>query len=423
MEERSGGHHSTSTTSSSSSLLSPSSFVAGSWMEDSRSSSEDETSQSCSMWSWSPSPLSELSLDLGNLHCSDSGTPRRSPSPLVNRRVSIETRTPAAKRKGERFASPKCCLSKMKRLRVRLANRFPSSVPIKEPDPSGERRSWTPQARSDDCPGYKDQTQPGPLLPLWQVRSRQRLSPSQLSDTVVEDRSLIGDFSKPHLFPVARGDHCDLQGVSVQTVASLLQGKYCNAVESFLIIDCRYPYEYQGGHIMGAVNLHSEAQLQEALFWNPRSVLKQLPREAAPLCSAATAPLPDTHRSPGQGSSTKLTTPDSPPRVQSSPQSSSPHKLIVFHCEFSSQRGPQLCRYLRKLDRSLNVYPQLFYPELYILEGGYREFYSHFPDLCDPHGYVPMIHRDFMEQLRTFRKKRRPKVRRFRPETVSELHS
>ncbi|KAL4612864.1 M-phase inducer phosphatase 1-like isoform X1 [Arapaima gigas] len=429
MEESTGDgateHRSTYTTASSlsppsSSSSSSPSFTPGGCMEEYRRPSEEDTSpQSCSMQSWSRSPLSELSSGLRNLDCSDS-SPRR--SPLLNSGVPIETRTPAAKRKGEGFISSQCCLSKMRRLRVRLSGRFPSSAPTKDPDSLAETQSQTPQRETEGCCGNKDQPHPTPLLPLWQVWSRWRLSPLRIPDSAAEDRNLIGDFSKPHLFPVERGDPCDLQGVSAQTVASLLQGKYCNAVESFLIVDCRYPYEYQGGHIMGAINLHSEAQVQEVLFHNPASVLKQPPWDTHAVRAAPTAPHPEMEDSPGQGGSTKPNTADSPTRVRPSPPNSELRKLIIFHCEFSSHRGPQLCRYLRKLDRRLNVYPQLFYPELYILQGGYREFHSHFPDLCDPPGYVPMIHSDFTEQRSMFQKKRRPKARRFSPDTVSELH-
>lgn len=51
--------------------------------------------------------------------------------------------------------------------------------------------------------------------------------------------------------------------------------------------------------------------------------------------------------------------------------------LLVFHCEFSSERGPRMCRYVRKRDRDLNEkeYPNLHYPELYILKGGYKDFF------------------------------------------------
>jgi len=59
---------------------------------------------------------------------------------------------------------------------------------------------------------------------------------------------------------------------------------------------------------------------------------------------------------------------------------SSPNKRIVliFHCEFSSERGPKLSRFLRSQDRTLNkeCYPHLHYPEIYLLEGGYKVFYE-----------------------------------------------
>lgn len=59
---------------------------------------------------------------------------------------------------------------------------------------------------------------------------------------------------------------------------------------------------------------------------------------------------------------------------------SSPDKriVIIFHCEFSSERGPRMCRFVREQDRAMNEYPKLHYPELYILKGGYKDFFPHF---------------------------------------------
>src|SRR4029434_1721797 len=39
---------------------------------------------------------------------------------------------------------------------------------------------------------------------------------------------------------------CVFWGVQM---CDLLEGRYSCLVESFLVVDCRYPYEYQGGHI------------------------------------------------------------------------------------------------------------------------------------------------------------------------------
>lgn len=53
-------------------------------------------------------------------------------------------------------------------------------------------------------------------------------------------------------------------------------------------------------------------------------------------------------------------------------------RLVIFHCEFSSQRAPSLLKYLRENDRNANLenYPALFYPELYLLHGGYKNFFE-----------------------------------------------
>ena len=33
-------------------------------------------------------------------------------------------------------------------------------------------------------------------------------------------------------------------------VADLLSGRYDDVISSFRLIDCRYPYEFEGGHVM-----------------------------------------------------------------------------------------------------------------------------------------------------------------------------
>ena len=56
-------------------------------------------------------------------------------------------------------------------------------------------------------------------------------------------------------------------------------------------------------------------------------------------------------------------------------------KMLVFHCEFSKCRGPKLYNLLRSFDREINFknYPKLSYPQIFLLEGGYSEFYESFP--------------------------------------------
>lgn len=83
--------------------------------------------------------------------------------------------------------------------------------------------------------------------------------------------------------------------------------------------------------------------------------------------------------------------------------------VIIFHCEFSQHRGPKMYRALREIDRRLHIdfYPQLFYNEIYLLEGGFKDFYSKYPQLCEG-TYVPMADKnhkkDCKEQFTKCRK-------------------
>lgn len=47
---------------------------------------------------------------------------------------------------------------------------------------------------------------------------------------------------------------------------------------------------------------------------------------------------------------------------------------------------------MRDHDRTSNThrYPFLKYPELYILEGGYKAFYEQYKEFCSPNTYTPM---------------------------------
>ena len=64
-------------------------------------------------------------------------------------------------------------------------------------------------------------------------------------------------------------------------------------------------------------------------------------------------------------------------------------------------------RFLRNSDRVENkdCYPKLHYPELYLLEGGYKAFYESYQDLCSPSCYVPMLHPHHIADLKYFRSK------------------
>ena len=135
---------------------------------------------------------------------------------------------------------------------------------------------------------------------------------------------LIGDFSRPHCLPTITSKHQDLKGISPHTLSSVLKGDFDDVVEKVVVVDCRYPYEYHNGHIQSALNLYTREQIKQEFVESNQ-------HRSSPLADKRT--------------------------------------IIVFHCEFSSERGPRMLRFLRDQDRAANqeLYPSLFYPELYIL--------------------------------------------------------
>ncbi|XP_021009645.1 M-phase inducer phosphatase 2 isoform X2 [Mus caroli] len=175
-----------------------------------------------------------------------------------------------------------------------------------------------------------------------------------------DHRGLIGDYSKAFLLQTVDGKHQDLKYISPETMVALLTGKFSNIVEKFVIVDCRYPYEYEGGHIKNAVNLPLERDAETFLLQRPIM-----------------------------------------------PCSLDKRIILIFHCEFSSERGPRMCRFIRERDRAANDYPSLYYPEMYILKGGYKEFFPQHPNFCEPQDYRPMNHEAFRDELRNFRLKTR----------------
>lgn len=169
------------------------------------------------------------------------------------------------------------------------------------------------------------------------------------------------------ILPCHRVREDGLMRVVPKTLDDLLDGAYNSRIASFHIIDCRFDYEYTGGHIPGAVNINTNAGVEEFLL-------------------GAQKPKPSV-----SGDSQKKT-------------------ILVFHCEFSAKRAPTFAKHLRAKDRAMNnhLYPKIHYPEIYILEGGYCEYYKQCASRCRPRGYVTMDDPNFAlfrkEDLDQFRK-------------------
>ncbi|XP_065354210.1 M-phase inducer phosphatase isoform X2 [Calliphora vicina] len=182
-----------------------------------------------------------------------------------------------------------------------------------------------------------------------------------------DEPDLIGDFSRPYALPLIEGRHRDLKSITSHTVARLLNGDFNDKVSNYKIIDCRYPYEYEGGHIEGAKNLYTQEQIIEEFLTQKKTEPQQSSNEASGI----------------------------------------KRNIIIFHCEFSSERGPKLSRFLRNLDRERNTmaYPALDYPEIYLLHNGYKEFFETHVEHCTPNAYRPMLEPSYNEEYRHFRAK------------------
>ena len=56
--------------------------------------------------------------------------------------------------------------------------------------------------------------------------------------------------------------------------------------------------------------------------------------------------------------------------------------VVVFYCEFSSERAPKMYNYFRYYDRLNNIYPKLYYPNIFLMEKGYADFHQKFKYFC-----------------------------------------
>jgi len=179
--------------------------------------------------------------------------------------------------------------------------------------------------------------------------------------------------------PEPRNSDCNT--ISTETMVRVLRGEF----GKFLIIDCRFPFEYDGGHFKSAVNITRPDCLKELLFdaytsSDTNSLFLDLQKKF----DIDSELLEDTFSNPKD-------------------------TIIIFHCEYSQKRGPKLYRHLRHLDREAhrNSYPELYYPNMYVLEKGYKGFWEHLltddsfasREFCEPDNYVPMDDPQYKDDL------------------------
>lgn len=142
----------------------------------------------------------------------------------------------------------------------------------------------------------------------------------------------------PHFFQEGQPD--SIPRITKETLLRVLDGSFDGDFDQRMVVDCRFEYEFEGGHIDGAVNYNDKEHLATQLF-----------------------------------------------------EASLPGKtLLIFHCEYSAHRAPLMAGHVRQQDRTVNAeqYPKLTYPEVYILDGGYSSFFDTHRGRCVPQNYVEM---------------------------------
>eukprot|EP00923_Selenidium_pygospionis_P008310 GHVN01014066.1.p1 GENE.GHVN01014066.1~~GHVN01014066.1.p1 ORF type:complete len:235 (+),score=15.97 GHVN01014066.1:32-736(+) len=159
--------------------------------------------------------------------------------------------------------------------------------------------------------------------------------------------------------PAQKALHDAIRRITPDTLQKVLCGEI-KTKKQVTIIDCRYRFEYDGGHISTALSISSVSQAENMLFEED---------------------------------------------VQ--------ERVIVVHCEHSCERAPRMALALRSRDRGENasVYPRLFYKDLYVLEGGYNAFFRRHSELCTPCGYVSMHADGYKEYLRHERRRKKKRDR------------
>lgn len=188
------------------------------------------------------------------------------------------------------------------------------------------------------------------------------------------------------------------------------QGKHYRLI----ILDCRYFFEYAGGHLKGALNISSPeainflfTELQELLTLDEflgdllatsgsEVRLQDLQRISAAYLSRRTS-------RPEQGSQcggAECLYPCNHSVSHNQTRGGNPQAnlqvvpVFVLHCEFSSQRAPNMYNLIRQIDRTSNkVYPKLTFPQMFVIRGGY--------EACSKAGRLPyrqMLLDEFKEE-------------------------
>ena len=76
--------------------------------------------------------------------------------------------------------------------------------------------------------------------------------------------NLIGDLTVQHALETVDGPRDKYIYINVDTMMKLIRNQLNCNIGHVLIVDARYGYEFNGGHLRGAVNIPSQVTFKEA---------------------------------------------------------------------------------------------------------------------------------------------------------------
>ncbi|CAH6721388.1 putative M-phase inducer phosphatase [[Candida] jaroonii] len=179
----------------------------------------------------------------------------------------------------------------------------------------------------------------GSKTPLKLRRFHSMYHTNKEKDIILKDNSIL----KQSNIKTFKLENDLIPRIDEDSLFKLINDGFEHNFKDIVIIDCRFDYEFNGGHIKNAINISKQDELEELFINNVE---------------------PETNGK----------------------------KLLIFHCEFSLFRGPTMAQHLRKCDRILNLnnYPNLNYPDILILQGGYKKFFEKYKIECFPQNYIEM---------------------------------
>ena len=179
--------------------------------------------------------------------------------------------------------------------------------------------------------------------------------------------NLMGDYSSTYALPLISGRHKDLKTISPETLANLMNGEYSKSISHFTIVDSRYPYEYEGGHIDGSKNIYYKEEINKYFFGTDKPTLitdkvlidgaiqgnfrqsssnsmqrAQLKNSNRNSNGKRLSVIKESENDENSVAAVEVNNESITAPTDTALELSPKRHAIIFHCEFSSERGPSM---------------------------------------------------------------------------------